>query len=323
VRFLVIVCLFCCLLCCLFAASSLPTSAASQQVCLPTQVQADPPPIQPGTVLINEVLLSSKKALSCPGSTAVPGIQDTAWIELYNPKALPFNLYSVQAAIDGGPGTSPMFFPFGSTIAAHGFLTIFPDKSTIFPNGTAETLIRRLLFNDTTIIDQITVPPNLGDGQSYARVPDGASKWVITDAPTMGNSNVLPTPTPKVAHTPKPTPTPKTAATPKSAPSKKKSSVSTTPSAQTSTTFNGASSNPPTINGSQPTWNQLQLPASSSANQTTPATTTNTSIDTSATSPPPNSNNGDALRTMLIIAALGTIAACSALWWRRRRFKHP
>jgi hypothetical protein len=324
VRFLVIVCLLCCLFFCLFAASSLPASAASQQVCLPTQIQAGPPPAQPGTVLLNEVLLSSKKELSCPGSTSVPGTQDTAWIELYNPMALPFNLYSVQAAIDGGPGTVPMFLPFGSVIAAHGFLTIFLDKSTIFPNSAPETFTRRLLFNDTTIIDQVTVPSNLGEDQSYARVPDGASKWVITGAPTMGSSNVLPTPTPKVAHTPKATPTPKPATI------KKKSSGNTlstataskTTSTQASTTLTEASTNPPTTNSSQPAWNQLQLPTPTSLAQTMPSTPTTSSIDTSATSPPTNSTNRDALRTILIIVALGIILACAALWWKRWRFKH-
>lgn len=165
-----------CLLCMLFGGTTLSASAASHQACLPTvQGPITTPPAQAGTVLINEVLLSSKQTWSCPGSTSVPGSEDNSWIELYNPMALSFNLYIVHAEIDGGPGTTPILFPFGSAIAAHGFLAFFPYKRTLFPNGV-ETFTRRLLFNNgpvSTVINQITIPSNFGDGQSYARIPMG------------------------------------------------------------------------------------------------------------------------------------------------------
>ncbi|MBV9709878.1 MAG: hypothetical protein JO011_03045 [Ktedonobacteraceae bacterium] len=313
-RFLVIVCL----LCLLSGITSLPASGASHQACLPTVPgQLTPPPEVAGTVLINEVLLSSKKPVSCPGSTSVPGPQDTSWIELYNPMALSFNLYIVHATIDGGPGTSSMYLPFGSAIAAHGFLTIFPDKRLIFPNGAPETFTRRLLFNGN-VIDQVTIPSNLGEDQSYARIPDGASKWVITNTPTIGSSNVLP---------PKPVRTPKSATTKKksrssktSAKSKNKTLSSKAASIYAGTTITGEDNTSPDASGVQPAWRQLQLPAGASSPPTTSAAAS--PDDTTATSPPANNTGGDAPRNVLL-TGLTVVSACALLWWwRRRRFKH-
>src|SRR5438552_5518332 len=241
-----------CLLCCLFGVTALPAAGASHQVCLPTASgQRSTPPEQAGTVLINEVLLFAKRMWSCPGASSVPSSDNKSWLELYNPQSLSFNLYIAHAAIDGGPNMPAMYFPFGTTIAAHDFLTIFPDTNIIFPGGTPETFIRRLLFNGT-VIDQITIPAKIGPGQpyegySYARTPDGASKWVITNSPTIGNSNILPTPTPKPTRTPRPTPTPKSA-TIKKISSGGKLPVATgskTTSTHASTTTTGASNNPP------------------------------------------------------------------------------
>ncbi len=312
-RFLVIVCLLFCLL---FSGTTLSASAAPQQACLPTvQGQLATPPEQAGTILINEVLLSSKKTWSCPGSTSVPGSEDNSWIELYNPMALSFNLYIVHAAIDGGSGTTAMYFPFGTAIAAHGFLIIFPDKSIIFPNGAPETFTRRLLFTGT-VINQITIPSNLGEDQSYARIPDGGSKWEITNTPTIGISNVLPTPTPKPVRTPKP-------ATVKKKSSSKisvKTTTNKTTSTQIGTTTTGESTNPPVANGVQPAWSQLQLPATSSSPQTTPSVATVSPVDTAATSSPANSASGDVPRNILFTGLAAAFIGALLWWWRR--FKH-
>jgi hypothetical protein len=273
--------------------------------------------MQAGTVLINEVLLSSKQTWSCPGSTSVPGTTDNSWVELYNPLALSFNLYIVHAAIDGGPGTTAMYFPFGSAIAAHGFLTIFPDKSIIFPNGAPETLTRRLLFNGT-IIDQVKIPSNLGDGQSYARISDGGPKWEITSTPTIGRSNVLPTPTPKAGRTPK-------AATIKKKSSSKisaKTTSSKTTSTHTGTTITGESTNPSVASGVQPAWSQLQLPSTASPLPTTAAATASP-LDTTTTSPPANSTSGDVLRNVLLTGVAAAFVCALLWWWWRRRFTHP
>ncbi len=307
-----------CLLCMLFGGTTLSASAASHQACLPTvQGPITTPPAQAGTVLINEVLLSSKQTWSCPGSTSVPGSEDNSWIELYNPMALSFNLYIVHAEIDGGPGTTPILFPFGSAIAAHGFLAFFPYKRTLFPNGV-ETFTRRLLFNNgpvSTVINQITIPSNLGGGQSYARSTDGGSKWEITNTPTIGRSNILPVPTPKAIRTSK-------AATTKKKSSGGKISVtsSKTTSTHISTTTTGESTTPPVASGSQPAWSQLQLPTPVSPLPTTEAAAVSPP-DTTTTSPPANSTNGDAPRNLLFTGVAAVFVCALLLWWRR--FKHP
>ena len=310
----------CLLLLLFFVANPLSALGASQQACLPTvQGQLTTPPAQPGTVLINEALLSSKKTWSCPGSTSVPGPNDTSWLELYNPLALSFDIYSVHAAIDGGSGTTPMYFPFGSAIAAHSFLVIFPNKNIIFPNNTPETFTRRLLFNGT-VIDQITLPANLGPDQSYARVPDGASKWEITNTPTIGRSNVLPIATPKPTHTPKPVTTKKKTSGSKvsgkaSIKSSSSKTLSTNPGTTTTTTQN---SHPTVINGVQPPWHQLQLPSPSASSPSTSSTAAVAPLDPTANAPPANNDNTDTPRKLLFTGL--AIACAGALFWCWRRF---
>jgi len=311
----------CLLLLLFFIENPLSALGASQQACLPTiQGQLTTPPEQTGTVLINEALLSSKKPWSCPGSTSVPGPNDTSWLELYNPLALSFDIYSVHAAIDGGSGTAPMYFPFGSAIAAHGFLVIFPNKNIIFPNSTPETFTRRLLFNGT-VIDQITLPANLGTDQSYARVPDGASKWEITNTPTIGRSNVLPIATPKPTHVPKPVTTKKKSSGSKvSVKARSKSTSRKTLSTNPGTTTTTQNSHPTVINGVQPPWQQLQLPASSSSPQSTSSAATGASVDTTANAPPANNDSADTPRKLLFTGL--AIVCAGALFWCWRRFIH-
>ena len=253
------VCLLCLLLL-FFVENPLSALGASQQACLPTiQGSITIPPEQAGTVFINEALLSSKQPWSCPGSTSVPDPTDTYWLELYNPMALSFDISGVHAAIDSGPGTTPIYFPLGSAIAAHGFLTIFPR------NDSPRNFNRRLLFNGT-VIDDITIPPNLGTDQSYARVPDGASTWEITTTPTIGRSNVLPTPTPKPTRTPKPVTAKKKSNGSKiSVKSSIKSTSGKTLSTNPGTTTTAQNNHPVVVNGVQPPWHQLQLPSPSSS----------------------------------------------------------
>ena len=316
-----IVCLLC-LLFLLFDTTSLPTFGASQQVCLPgAQGQPTTPPEQAGIILINEVLLSSKQAWSCPGSTSVPDSSNKSWLELYNPRALSFNLYIVHAVIDGGPGTAAIYLPFGSTIAAHGFLTIFPDKSLVLTNGGAETFTRRLLFSGT-VIDQVTIPANLGNGQSYARIPDGASKWKITNAPTIGSSNVLPTATPAVKHTLKSSTTKKkSSGVTTSTKASRSTTATTTTSIYTSTadtTIPGENNNAPVANGVQPAWRQLQLPATPSSLPTSQPRDTVSPIDTTRSPAPANNTNADVLRNVLFTAL--ALVLIGVLFWCWRRF---
>jgi hypothetical protein len=314
-----------CLLFLLFGETSLTASAASQEVCLPTvSGQLTTPAEQAGTVLINEVLLSSKKPASCPGSTSVPGSIDNSWIELYNPMALSFNLYIVHAAIDGGSGTNTIYFPFGSGIAAHGFLIIFPDKQMILTNGGAETFTRRLLFNGI-VIDQVTIPANLGEDQSYARIPDGASKWEVTNTPTIGSSNVLPIAKSSTAKsstakssTTKSSTTTKTSNRISTSVKTKKATVTSTTSAPASTTITSESTTTPAASGIQPAWGQLQFPATPSSPQTTPSALVVSPAGATSNSPPVN-NNSDVPRNVLF-TGLTLVLIGALFWWGRRRF---
>jgi hypothetical protein len=311
----------CLLLLLFFVGNPLPAMGASQQVCLPSiQGPITTPPEQVGTVLINEVLLASKQPVSCPGATTVPDPTNTSWLELYNPMALSFNLYIVHAAIDGGSGTTAMLFTFGSAIAAHGFLTIFLNKNIIFTNGAPETFTRRLLFNGT-VIDQITLPSNLGTDQSYARVPDGASKWEITNTPTIGRSNVLPTPTPKPTHTPQPATTKKKSSGSKnSIKASIRSTSGKTPTTQPGTITPAQGSHPAVVNGAQPPWHQLQLPGTSSSPQSALAAATVAPVDTTANAPPATNDSTDVPRKMLFTGL--ALACAGALFWCWRRFMH-
>jgi len=111
---------------------------------------------------------------------------------LYNPQNQPLDLYSVHASIDSGPNTNSFYLPFGSAIAAHGYLVVFPRTAPSFVATESSTW--RLLISGIAI-DELKLLP-LGEDQSYARIPDGGSTWQITSAPTIDATNFLPLATP-------------------------------------------------------------------------------------------------------------------------------
>ncbi len=248
-----------------------------------------PAPATQGVVLINEVLLNPQSRWNCaePGSTFSD--QD-AWVELYNPQNQSFNLYAAHAYLDSGPTTNPYYFPFGASIAARGFLVIFPRIDATFV--LTETSTIRLLISGVTI-DQIMVP-NLAGDQSYARIADGASKWQVTNTPTIDASN-------------------------------NSSQPSSTPiSSSTSTGNRGyggqgnggtTKTNTPVVDGTQPAWVGLRLPTPTPVPGITP--TVSGSLTPLPSSPPPTSSGLDtpwriALTTLLAIALVLTLFWC----WR-------
>src|SRR5207244_7174065 len=154
------------------------------------------PPAQPGTLLINEVLTLPHSTWNCSESGTYTPIND-AWVELYNPQNQPFDLYSVHSNLDSGPNTNAFYLPFGSAIAAHGYLIVFPRTSEAFLS--TEGVILRLIINNV-VIDEIIIP-SLGADQSYARITNGSTIWQVTSNPTVDASNApaqqaAPTPTP-------------------------------------------------------------------------------------------------------------------------------
>lgn len=145
-----------------------------------------------GSLFINEVLLTPHSTWNCSElSPAYTPTNDT-WVELYNSQSQPLDLYAVHASLDSGPNTNSFYLPFGSAIAAHGYLVVFPRTSFSFVS--TESVTWRLIISGIPV-DEVKLPP-LGEDQSYARIPDGGSTWEITAAPTIDASNALPLATP-------------------------------------------------------------------------------------------------------------------------------
>jgi hypothetical protein len=256
---------------------------------VPPPITGSLAPAKIGLIVINEILLVPHSTWNCSEKGTYFLNSDT-WLELYNPQNQAFNLYNSHFAIDSGPTTNSFYFPFGASIAAHGFLVVFPRTNASFANTMTSTL--RLTVN-STVIDQVNVP-SLGPDQSYARTADGALSWYITPMPTIdaSNSSLTLTPTP-----------------------------STTTSQQGSGNYPGSTSTPgpgnkiTLINGKQPQWHQLQLPAPVS---TAPITQNIPSSTLSSPSPTTNSPLDLPRRIGLTILAL---AIALTLYWCWRRFK--
>jgi hypothetical protein len=220
--------------------------------------------------------------------------------------------------IDGGPNTNSMLLPFGTFIAPHGFLVVFPSSNTpIFHN--TETYLRRLLINGV-VIDQVTLPM-LGTDQSYARIPDGALVWQVTGTPTIGTSNDPASPLPTPSITPAPTRIPKHHPTKGSATGSatggtNQKATKNRASNTIDTTTNDTAGQPATADGTQPAWGYLQLPPGSSSSPEA-TTSANTSDSTTATSPPSTADNADLPRKVLLTSLAVVLACVLFLCWRR------
>ena len=238
-----------------------------------------PTPASKGVVLLNEILLNPQSTWNCSESGTDFVSKDT-WIELYNPNNQPFNLYAAHAYLDSGPGTTIYYLPFGSAIAAHGLLVVFPRTVGNFAPEAAPTI--RLLIASTTI-DEVKVP-GLAADQSYARLMDGASKWQVASTPTIDASNN----TSGVNSTP-------------TSPS--------TPAGYKRRTSGNGHNNTPFASGTQPVWSKLQLP--------TPAPVLTTSISsTPLPSSPPVASSSDLPRRIGMTALIVILASALLLCWR-------
>ena len=242
-----------------------------------------PAPANKGVVLLNEILLNPQSTWNCSESGTYFVSKDT-WIELYNPQNQPLNLYVVHAYLDSGPNTTIYYLPFGSAIAAHGFLVVFPRTVGNFAPEPAPTL--RLIIASTTI-DEVKVPQLAAD-QSYARVTDGASKWQVSSTPTIDASN-------------------------------NSSAVSSTPtSTSTSAGYKGHTkgndnNNAPFASGTQPAWSKLQLP--------TPTTMPTSSISSTPLPPSLPAGVGSDLPRRIAVTVLAIMLALALLLcWRLFRF---
>lgn len=110
------------------------------------------------------------------------------WIELYN---------ALETSQDIGgyvlsDESNTYSLPAGTTIPASGFLVVLCNdlgtglNANFKLSGDGEA--KSLESGNGTLIDNITYP-NLDNGQSYARFPDGSDFWEITGTTTQGKSN--------------------------------------------------------------------------------------------------------------------------------------
>ncbi|GAC1378867.1 MAG: hypothetical protein NVS4B7_10470 [Ktedonobacteraceae bacterium] len=260
-----------------------------------------PVPATSGIIDINEVLLVPHSTWNCSETGAYFTITDT-WVELYNTQSQPFNLYAAHAVLDSGPYTNAFYFPFGASIAAHGFLVLFPRTSASFV--ATETATLRLVINGMAV-DQVTVP-QLGPDQSYARTSDGASTWQITSAPTIDASNT----------SPQVTPTPTTAATSIKGYSGSSGNTRGGISSGTgSSTYNG-NYKKILANGVQPQWHNLQLP-------TVTSTAISNITPTTLSLPSPSATAGLDLPQRIALTLLVIVLALTLFWCWRIFFKRP
>lgn len=267
-----------------------------------------------GSLFINEVLLTPHSNWNCSEvSPAYTPTNDT-WVELYNPQNQPLDLYAVHTSIDSGANTNSFYLPFGSAIAAHGYLVVFPRTSPSFISTESTTW--RLLVSGIPV-DEVKLPP-LGEDQSYARIPDGGSTWEISVAPTVDASNALPVATP--TKTPRGstggvgigTGTPVGSGTGAGGIIPGQGGQGGQFSGTSGTSGNGQQ-----VDGHQPSWNTL---ASSTSVASTPSVNTS-GTSTSPVLPSTGPSTMDVPRKILLTVLV--VALALALVWCWRLFHHP
>lgn len=272
-----------------------------------------PAPATPGIIHINEVLTNPATAWNCSETTGGFSSTTDSWVELYNPQSQPYNLYTAHALIDSGSGTNPYYFPLGASIAAQSFLVVFPGTYQSF--STTETPTLRLVIGGS-VIDQVVVP-QLGSDLSYARFPDGGSKWQTTHTPTIDASNMTGLITP--------TPTSNTSGATRT-PGSTGGSNYGSGSGSGGSTADG-SSQAKVVSGTQPKWGAIQVPgaASTTANpSSSPSTLSNGNTNNAAqiSAPTPTANTGADTPRRIIVTLL-LIALAATLFWCWRLFTSP
>jgi hypothetical protein len=273
-----------------------------------------PPPVSgtllpastPGDVMINEVLTNPNTSWNCQDPLVGSGPNFNSWIELYNPRSQPLDLFTSHAYISLDGGSTRQTLPFGSAIAPNNFLAVFPLENNAQPPQMWNIILAIPSPTGETILDQASIPVLLPD-QSYGRIPDGSSNWQIVGQPTIDASNdasnqpITATPT-KTSH-------PSQTATPTKIPKPTKGT--------------SASSDPGTVGapntGTQPVGNQLQTPSSTAPITGSPATASTPIFGQSA--PSASNTTSDAWQIAILISLL--LLFCGTLLWGWRLFRTP
>lgn len=256
-----------------------------------------PAPAASGIIVINEVLLNPHSTWNC-SEQGTYFVTTDSWIELYNTQNQPYNLYTAHAAIADDTNTAVYYLPFGASIAAHGYLVLFPYYMNSFFKETSTPTLKLVVSN--VVVDQVAVP-SLGPDQSYARTADGASTWQTSALPTIDASNTSFVVTPTASTSSSPTSV--TTSSSSGGRSGTGQGGFITPTNSTSRVY---------VSGRQPQWSNLQLP--------TVATIPTATLLQSSPAPSPTGNVGlDTTRrillTILVIALALTLFWC---WWLYR-----
>jgi len=140
------------------------------------------------TVLINEFMAKNNTTIQDEDGDF------SDWIEIYNTTNSTINLLNYSLSDDNN-NLNKWIFP-EITILPHSYLLVFAsnkdrlDTTELHTNfkisSSGEELY--LLNNLGTIIDQ-TNSVNLSDDESYGRVPDGDTNWIVINTPTPNSSN--------------------------------------------------------------------------------------------------------------------------------------
>ncbi len=141
----------------------------------PDNVEPDTPGEADSPILINEV----------QGAT-IDGVQ-TDFIELYNPSAADVDISGYILQDDKG-AEEEYVVPDGTVIEAGSMMVFYKDETFVFGLSGSGDMVTVLDANGDTV-DSIEYP-DMEDGSSYARIPDGSDNWSVCTEPTPGLSNV-------------------------------------------------------------------------------------------------------------------------------------
>jgi hypothetical protein len=105
-----------------------------------------PAPAASGIIVINEVLLNPHSTWNC-SEQGTYFVTTDSWIELYNTQNQPYNLYAAHASIADDTNTAVYYLPFGASIAAHGYLVLFPYYMNSFFKETSTPTLKLIVSN--------------------------------------------------------------------------------------------------------------------------------------------------------------------------------
>ncbi len=113
------------------------------------------------------------------------------WIEIYNPESQLIDITGFQC-YDGGHQADPYIFP-NAQIPAMGYLVLHFNAVGQLYNASfglsADGESITLADTNGDLVDHVDSPA-LGDGEFYARVPNGGNTWQIVNTATPGMPNI-------------------------------------------------------------------------------------------------------------------------------------